>query len=101
MGRSCERPFRFVWNKSQAIAANVYLLLYPRQSVLRRLRADPGLWDDVFRALRSIQPAEFFSEGRVYGGGLHKMEPAELMRLPADEIAGVFGLQRQQQLSMF
>ena len=56
---------------------------------------------EVFEALRAIHPEHFFNEGRVYGGGLHKMEPAELMRLPADRIAKVLGVKAQQQASLF
>jgi hypothetical protein len=37
----------------------------------------------VFEALKRIKPSELVSEGRVYGGGLHKVEPKELAQIPA------------------
>jgi hypothetical protein len=98
MGRSLERPFRFIWNRSRATAANVYLLLYPREFIAHALR---GKAQQAFEALRAIRPEQFFSEGRVYGGGLHKMEPAELMRLPADGLAKILGVTVEQQRSLF
>lgn len=98
MGRSRERPFRFIWNKSTATAANVYLLLYPRRFVANKVRQRAAR---VFEALRSISPQDFFSEGRVYGGGLHKMEPAELMRLPADGLLEILDLEPERQLAFF
>jgi hypothetical protein len=98
MGRSKERPFRFIWNKSNATATNVYLLLYPREHLAKRIHQKAA---EVFEALRSIRPGDFFSEGRVYGGGLYKMEPAELMRLPADSLLNVLGIQQDRQLTLF
>jgi hypothetical protein len=73
-------------------------LLYPKTFIARKLTEKAK---EVFEALRAIHPEHFFNQGRVYGGGLHKMEPAELMRLPADQIAKVLGVKAQQQATLF
>jgi adenine-specific DNA-methyltransferase len=85
MGRSTNgrNPFRFIWNRSEATAHNVYLMMYPKGSLRRALNEHPELQPRVFEALQRITPAQFVSEGRVYGGGLHKVEPKELAQIPA------------------
>jgi hypothetical protein len=72
-----------IWNKSAATAPNVYLLLYPKAALKRVLEERPGLNRVVFEHLRAIDTGQLLSEGRVYGGGLHKMEPKELARVSA------------------
>jgi adenine-specific DNA-methyltransferase len=81
--RSGKNPFRFIWNRSRATAHNVYLMLYPKGRVGEALKKNPELEESVFEALRRITPAQLLSEGRVYGGGLHKVEPKELAQIPA------------------
>ena len=98
MGRSLERPFRFMLNRSRATAANVYHMLYPKAHVARRVMERA---EEVLRALRGIRPEQFFNEGRVYGGGLHKMEPAEMMRLPAEGLARILGAKSIEQRILF
>lgn len=85
MGRSRngKHPFRFLWNRSQATAHNVYLMLYPKGPLRNALKKHPDLVAQVFEALQRITPAQLLSEGRVYGGGLHKVEPRELAQIPA------------------
>lgn len=104
MGRSRngKHPFRFIWNRSQATAHNVYLMLYPKGPLLPALTSDPALAGRVFEALQSITPAQLLSEGRVYGGGLHKVEPKELAQIPAEpilnSIEGAVHIEHQQRL---
>jgi hypothetical protein len=88
MGRASNgrKPFRFIWNKSKALAANLYLLLYPGSALQAALAADPQLYASVFAALQEIDTDRFLREGRVYGGGLYKMEPKELGRLSAEPV---------------
>jgi hypothetical protein len=88
MGRSRngKHPFRFIWNRSQATAHNVYLMLYPKGPLKDTLTQHPELAEQVFEALQRITPAQLLSEGRVYGGGLHKVEPRELAQIPAGPI---------------
>lgn len=81
------RPFRFILNHSDAIAANVYLLLYPKGLLSRLLARKPDMKYDVWRILRELSPASMIQQGRVYGGGLHKMEPSELGNVPAASLA--------------
>ena len=87
--RATARPFRFIFNHSQATAANVYLLLYPKPFVARALDADPGLSRRVWQALNRCASNTMLDEGRVYGGDLHKLEPKELARVPADHLLEV------------
>jgi hypothetical protein len=44
---------------------------------------------DVWGILKEITPASMVQEGRVYGGGLFKMEPKELAAVPAGRIAAL------------
>ena len=96
MGRSQNgrKPFRFLWNKSQATAHNVFLLLYPK-GILREVMAlDPGLHAAVFAALQSLDTETITGNGRVYGGGLYKLEPKELANIPADFLVKQLDLAR-------
>lgn len=100
--RNGKHPFRFIWNRSQATAHNVYLMLYPKGSLLAALRAHPELEEGIFNALQRITPSQLVSEGRVYGGGLHKVEPKELAQIPAREVLATIGghvrIERQEKL---
>ncbi len=97
MGRSRggKPPFRFIWNRSTATAHNVYLMLYPRGPLLHALQEHPELLSEVFEALKRIAPAQLISGGRVYGGGLHKVEPNELAQIPANFVLESVGTQVQ------
>ena len=81
--RNGKPPFRIIWNRSNATAHNVYLLLYPRGPLREMLKQHPEREALIFEKLQMIAPDRFISEGRVYGGGLHKVEPKELGKVPA------------------
>jgi hypothetical protein len=96
LGRSdTGRPFRFLLNHSQATATNVFLMLYPHPVLARQLALDPSAMRRVWGALNAIRPETLTGEGRVYGGGLHKLEPKELANVPADDLAALVGLPRK------
>ena len=87
MGRSngkSGRPFRFLLNRSKATMANTYLAMYPTPAMQLRLDADPGLLEKIWKQLNQIKPEVLLGEGRVYGGGLHKLEPKELSKVPIE-----------------
>jgi hypothetical protein len=86
MGRSTQSrssPFRFILNDSRATAANVYLMLYPKSALDHVLKQKPQLRKVIWKSLCKITPETMRGEGRVYGGGLYKLEPKELANVPA------------------
>lgn len=89
LGKERSNPFRFILNHSKAIAANVYLMLSPKPALAKLLQNDPELYRHIWNALKHITPEVLIGEGRVYGGGLYKLEPGELMNAPADTLLEV------------
>ena len=51
------RPFRFILNQSRATVTNVYLALYPKQTVTRAIKQNPSLARRVWEILNRISPA--------------------------------------------
>lgn len=86
------RPFRFILNNSRATAANVYLMLYPKPAFAKATAKRPALMRQVWEYLNAIRPADLLGEGRVYGGGLHKLEPRELGNVPVQGLPQLAGL---------
>jgi adenine-specific DNA-methyltransferase len=80
MGREhSDKPaLRFIWNKSDAIATNTYLMLYPRPSLLRLLRDHDGVAYDVFNLLKEASLHSVRQFSRSHAGGLLKIEPSGL-----------------------
>jgi len=94
------RPFRIILNHSQATAANVYLLLYPNPTLAQALAEDAGLTHAVWQILNTIQPNAFLDEGRVYGGGLHKLEPSELAKVSVPQLRDLLAHLSPEQLAL-
>ena len=84
------RPFRFIMNRSRATAANVYLMLYPTDAVSKAMKRDAKLQEKAWKILNDISPEALLGEGRVYGGGLHKLEPRELGNVPSVALGRLF-----------
>lgn len=91
-GRNGSVPFRFFWNQSDATATNVFLLLIPKGALAELLRETPEMARVIRDFLADTDPGELLGHGRVYGGGLHKLEPRELGRLDASALCERLGL---------
>ena len=83
MGRGGKNgaPLRFLWNKSDAIATNTYLMLYPRKALDRLVTDQPDTLEKVFALIKETNSQDLLVNGRVYGGGLHKIEPKEFLNV--------------------
>ena len=86
-GKKSDNPFRFILNHSMATASNVYLMLYPKGPVKRAIAESSQLKRLIWETLDGLDPRDLLNEGRVYGGGLHKLEPRELRRVSASPLA--------------
>jgi hypothetical protein len=73
-------------------APNVYLMLYPQPLLARQLALNPSALRPMWQALNAIERETLLNSGRVYGGGMHKLEPKELANVPVDELAALVGL---------
>lgn len=85
MGRqsaSKASPFRFILNHTQAIAPNTYLMLYPKGVLAHHIQQQPLALSDLWVALQTLSAEELIMAGRSYGGGLFKLEPKELAKVP-------------------
>lgn len=83
------RAFRFILNHSRATATNVYLMLSPKPALAKALLDRPELLKKVWQALDRMDDEVLMGEGRVYGGGLHKLEPRALGNALSDKILKV------------
>ena len=87
--RTGRKPFRFILNHSGATACNVFLMLYPRPALSDIVEKNSGIMRVVWEFLNEIDPDELARHGRVYGGGLYKLEPKELRGFPADGLISI------------
>lgn len=72
MSRNKKNPFRFIRNKTKALATTNYLCLYPINKIKKENI------DLLFEKLKGISANELLISSRQYGGGLSKIEPSEL-----------------------
>ena len=92
MGRGTKSnsvPFRFIFNDSQAIATNSYLMLYPKKELQIFLDTNSSNAALVWEALKQISVLDFSDEQRVYGGGLKKIEPRELAKVKCRDLGNL------------
>jgi adenine-specific DNA-methyltransferase len=61
-------------------------MLYPKRCLQEAFNNHQHLAAKVFAALQRVTSDQFIAEGRVYGGGLHKIEPKELAQVPALDV---------------
>lgn len=100
-GEASKQMFRFIMNETEAVTTNVYLLLYPKKNYAKSM-ANRDVREKVWKVLNSISKSRLMDYGRVYGGGLYKMEPKELMNMPVPEMAEVLQPKKEAvQLSLF
>lgn len=89
-GKKRHKPFRFILNHSEAIVTNSYLILYPKPALRKLIHKCPDRLRQTLLALDRIGNESMLAEGRVYGGGMNKLEPKELANVDAREIKKLF-----------
>ena len=57
-------------------------MLYPNQEVQQASKNNVDILAQLFDLLKQAKDEYLLYEGRTYGGGLNKIEPKELARVP-------------------
>ena len=92
MGRSSSErssAFRFILNNSKATVTNSYLALYPNKNLAEQFTIAPSLKRTVWEMLNDLTADSLHDEGRVYGGGMQKIEPNELLNIDVPFMSGI------------
>ncbi|HKQ39729.1 MAG TPA: SAM-dependent DNA methyltransferase, partial [Verrucomicrobiae bacterium] len=77
-GRKGLPPIHFYWNKSDAIATNTYLMLYPNPSLAKILEENEKRGEELLDMLQKAARTTVLEQSRLHAGGLRKIEPKEL-----------------------
>ena len=85
-GKDDGSPIRFILNLSEAIVTNSYLMLYPKEHLQKAISDNPNSVYRIWELLKAISGNDIEEEGRVYGGGLKKIEPRELAKVPCGDL---------------
>ena len=85
-GKQDGAPIRFILNQSKAVVTNSYLMLYPKDCLQQIITEKPKSIIEIWDALKSISGNDIEEQGRVYGGGLKKIEPRELSKVPCGDL---------------
>ncbi|MEG1753253.1 MAG: Eco57I restriction-modification methylase domain-containing protein [Christensenella sp.] len=88
-GNAGGAPIRFILNLSDAIVTNSYLMLYPKEGLQKAISNNPDAIFQIWEKLKAISAGEIEDEGRIYGGGLKKIEPKELAKVVCDGLRAV------------
>ena len=67
-------------------------MLYPQDILAEKISTNPDLIRLLWTYLNAIPTDILIENGRVYGGGMHKLEPKELGNVPANKLASLAGL---------
>jgi adenine-specific DNA methylase len=75
---SRDRP-RFIWNEARTLVLNTFHCVY----IQNKIRQNQLMFEALLACLNSTRTASLLKRiGRTYGGGLLKVEPRELAKLP-------------------
>jgi methylase of polypeptide subunit release factors len=89
-----EHPFRFILNHSKATVTNSYLALYPKKELSVTLQEKENQLY-LLDFLNSLPPETLIHQGRVYGGGMYKLEPREMAEVDVTKAAEKLGLMQE------
>lgn len=73
--------FRFIWNKSNSIVTNNFLMLYPKQRLVEAINQHLITYEDIFEQFALIENHNLAKQSRSYATGLYKLEPSELCKV--------------------